>query len=156
MRRLMMTTFFPFFRITKIQKFQGKRYVGINKGLRSQRRIYYVKAMLCIWPPEQISIFEIFTKLYRLKFSISCNCTQDEIYNIQYRYKIQSWKKISVCYVLLVKRKTIGQGRKLIFVCTFQQKNYDSVKEAPAYWQSFLDSLHSWKGGTKTLYINVL
>ena len=54
MRRLMMTTFFPFFRITKIQKFQGKRYVGINKGLRSQRRIYYVKAMLCIWPQSKL------------------------------------------------------------------------------------------------------
>ena len=27
----MMTTFFPFYRIIKIQKFPGKRYVGRNK-----------------------------------------------------------------------------------------------------------------------------
>ena len=36
-------------------------------------------------------------------------------------------------------------------------KNDDSVKEAPAYCRSFLDSLPFWKGGdTKPPYFNVL
>ena len=36
-----------------------------------------------------------------------------------------------------------------------REKNYNSVKEAPAYCQSFLGGLHEWRGGRQKLLISI-